>query len=485
MAEVTRLSEQQALAICVLRGMEQTPGGSAGWRPSDAKEATQEALALQGRGASFSDFLARRAQWALDTLRQRGDPGALNLQVPGWPRGAAVLLCVLAFVAGGMADYLETRQQVKFLEFHLLGLIAWNVVVYGLTLAGWVWAVLPGQRPATGGPSTLFAKLWFASAVPDSAMRKAPWFKEGQAQWATLATPLAAARLGLALHAAAMAFALGLVLTMYARGLPQQYSSAAVTSTWLDAAQIELLFNVVMSPGAQVFGLALPRLQDLAATSDAGLLLNLARQLFHLNAAALLVWVLLPRLALWSLLALQRWRRQRAFALPLNAPYFTALRAAWRREDIAVAIVPFRYDISPAVLNKLNSLVQQVYGQAAKVVTHAPVLMGEDAQDWKRALGKDGHVAVIVVFNATATAEASLHAALLKRVRDAVPRETPVLALVDIAAFPEGQEARLESRRQQWRQVLDAVRARPLFLNLGRLSDADKHSLQGRLSHHD
>lgn len=485
-AELTRrLSEEQALAICVLRSMEQTPGGSAAWRPSDAEEATQEALALQGRGASFAEFLAQRARWALGTLKQRGGPHAFSLHTPAWPRVAAGLLCVLALVAGCMADYLETRQAVKFLEFHLLGLIAWNLMVYGFTLLGWLWALRPGKPPVDQGPSTWFAKRWLASALPDDAARQAPWFKACQAQWASLAAPLAATRLGLALHAAAIAFALGLVLTMYARGLPLQYSSAVVSSTWLSAGQIETLFWVVMSPGAQLLGLSLPRLQDLASAQDAATLLNLARQLFHLHAAAVLVWVLLPRLALWGLLALQRWHRQRHFALPLHAPYFTTLRAAWRRQDLAVAVVPFRYELTPTVEATLNGLMQQVWGQAAKVVTRAPVLMGEDAQDWKRALGQDGHVAVIVVFNATATAEAGLHAELMKSVRQAVPRETPVVALVDTAGFAEGQSERLESRRQQWRRVLDAVQARPLFLNLERLSEADQQQLQQRLNHYD
>ncbi|MDZ7814409.1 MAG: hypothetical protein U5L74_15530 [Ideonella sp.] len=485
MAELTRLSERQALAVGVLRSLEQAPDASTLWRHSDAQAATDEALALQGRNASLGDFLARRAQCALDTLQRRGGAAAITLSTPAWPSRAAWLLCAVAAVAGGLADYLDGRHVVNFLEFHLLGLIAWNVLVYGLTMLSWAWACLPGSSAPSGGLNEWLGRRWFAAAVSGGGGPTATWFKSCQSQWAQLAAPLSAARLGMALHAGAMAFALGLVCAMYARGLPQQYSSAAVASTWLDAAQLQQLFNGVMSPGAWLLGLPLPQLQDLAQAREPGALHSLARQLFHLHAAALLVWVLLPRLALFGLQALRRWRWRHFFALSLNAPYFTTLRLAWRKQRIAVAVVPFRYEVHKGLMDALHSLLHRVYGQAVDIATYPAVLMGEDAQDWKRTLHPDGQVAVLVIFNITATAEPATHAALLRSLRKAVAAGTPVLALVDVAAFPAHQEARLESRRQQWRQVLDAVGVRPLFMNLSTVQTEDLLSLEHRLTQHE
>ncbi|TDM08137.1 MAG: hypothetical protein C4K60_01130 [Ideonella sp. MAG2] len=240
-----------------------------------------------------------------------------------------------------------------------------------------------------------------------------------------------------------------------------------------------------MSPGAWLMGLPLPQLQALAQAQDPEVLHRTAQQLFHLHAAAVLVWVLLPRLGLFSLHAVRRWRWTRFFPLALSAPYFTTLRLAWRKQRIAVALVPFRYEIHSGLMTVLQSLLQQVYGQAVDIATHPAVLMGEDAQDWKRTLHPDGQVAVLLVFNVTATAEPALHATLLGKVRKAVATGTPVLALVDEAAFPAGQVARLETRRQQWRQVLDAVGARPLFVNLSTVRPEDLQGLEQRLTHHD
>lgn len=269
---------------------------------------------------------------------------------------------------------------------------------------------------------------------------------------------------------------------LYSRGLPTQYHPGVSGSTWLDIKQTQQIFSIIVTPGACLFGLQIPDVQVVADMRAAGDSLGLARALFHLHAASLIVWVLLPRLLLVFVNALNRWRLRRAFPLPLNAAYFTALRAAWRGQRIAVVIVPFRYEMTPQVRANLQNMLERTYGMAVDIAIQQSVLMGVDPKDWKRAINKEGQVAVFPVFNVVATAEANTHGALLNQLRAAVEAETPVVPIVDTAALPPSNDERLRSRQRQWRQILDKVGAEPLFLDLGRGDERDLSTFQSRLN---
>jgi hypothetical protein len=89
----------------------------------------------------------------------------------------------------------------------------------------------------------------------------------------------------------------------------------------------------------------------------------------------------------------------------MNGAYFTTLRAAWRGQRIGVSVVPFRYELSPALRGNLSTMLQRIYGLAVDITIDQPVFMGLDATDWKNPVKPDGHVAVMVIFNLAATAE--------------------------------------------------------------------------------
>lgn len=467
----------------MLRSIEQAADNGGLWSAADAKEATQEARDLTGAGASFQDLLARRAQWAMAQIAQRFPDKAIQLRKPKWPGAAAWGLCALAFVAGCMTDYLASRQQVQVIEYSLLGLIAWNLFVFLWTFASSVQSALSGGRNQPGLFNEWLARLRFKSAIEwGASQRKRPWLKACQDNWIQLSQPLTSARMKIAFHSAAICFAMGVVAMLYLRGLPTEYSPGMAGSTWLDVRLMQRLFTLVMSPGAWLFGLAMPDLGAVGELRGSGDALNLARILFHLHAASVFVWVLLPRLVLVLVNALHRWRLRRSFSMPLNAAYFTALRAAWRGQKIAVVVVPFRYEMTAQGKATLQKMLERTYGMSVEIDIQPAVQMGDDAKDWKRAINKAGHVAVFTVFNVVATAEPNAHGVLLTQLRAAVEAETPVLALVDTGAFPPGNEERLRSRQRQWRQVLDKLRAEPLFLDLQRSDDPQLASFQKRLN---
>ena len=65
------LTEHQAQQVTLVRVLEQTPNNGSVWSASDAKEATRAARDLVGTRASFTEFVARRAQWALEEINRR------------------------------------------------------------------------------------------------------------------------------------------------------------------------------------------------------------------------------------------------------------------------------------------------------------------------------------------------------------------------------------------------------------------------------
>ena len=212
---------------------------------------------------------------------------------------------------------------------------------------------------------------------------------------------------------------------------------------------------------------------------------EVAYKWLYLYVASVLAWVIIPRLYLVALNAFSRWRMCRDFPLPMNGAYFTTLRAAWRGQRIGVSVVPFRYELSPALRSNLGAMLERIYGLAVDITVEQAVLMGEDATDWKKTVKREGHVAVIVIFNLAATAEADAHGALLQRLRKSIEDGTPVVPIVDTGAYRQDDPERFRQRCNQWRQILDRLKFKPLFLDLHKAAEDDLKTLDNRLNQDD
>ena len=183
-------------------------------------------------------------------------------------------------------------------------------------------------------------------------------------------------------------------------------------------------------------------------------------------AGSVLVCIIIPRLILAAVAGLSKWRLQRSLPLPMRSAYFATLRALRGGNVVDVLVIPFRYEMTDQVKSDLTRLLERIHGLAVTIAVQPPVLMGEDPADWKAALGNERHIAVFVIFNLAATAEADAHGELLKRVLGDVRGRIPVIPIVDTGAYADRQQDRFNERCNQWRTVLDQVRCRPLFLNL-------------------
>ncbi len=463
------LSESQAQQIMLVQALEQGRENGGLWSAGDAKEATRATMQRLGDKSPFDQFLARRAEWALALIGKRPGGEKVNLAAPRWPRVVAWVLLVVALVTGYATEHFVAGRELGIFAVPILGLILFNVLVYLLVFYGWISGLLRLGRPSAGLLTDLIGRCWLWPGFDGATGNLRPWMARFQKEWVSRSAALNLSRIKVALHAAAICFALGMLASFFLRGIDKEIVGRwETTFPWVTADRVHSVLSGAMGPGAAILGLEFPGVQRIEALRDKG---EPAATWFYLYAGAILSWIVLPRLGLALANRLAIWRLTRAFPLPLNSTYFTTLKAIRRGGKVDALAIPFRYELTPQIKNNLAHLLERVHGLAVDISIQQAVLVGEDTADWKAALGRDDHVSVFVIFNLTATAEPDTYARLLEKILNDVGGRAPVIPMVDTGSYPQQDEERLRQRCIQWCTVLDEVRCEPLFLNLTRSND--------------
>ncbi len=298
------MTEDQARQVLLLQAHETAPHNPH-WSADDRAWATRQALAAVGEDATPQAFASARAALALPRLLPRDSSAQRWLARRGWHPAWVGLALVLGFLVGLAADQLGPSQRVNLLAPAVWVVVAWNAVVYLALL-------LPGNA---GTLREWMAGWGLGRAAGDST--------NPTLLWAQHALPLSIKRWSVLLHTAAAALGLGLIASLYLRGLVLDYR-AGWESTFLDAASVQQLLNTLLGPAALFTGVAVPDVVPLQLAPGAAAQASAAPWI-HLYGATLLLAVVLPRtvLALWAATR-ARWQA-RHFTLPLDTPYFESL----------------------------------------------------------------------------------------------------------------------------------------------------------------
>ncbi len=467
------MNETAARQVTLLEAYERAQPASPSWGDDDRAWADRVALEAAGSQATPDEFLAQRAGHAMQRLAARERAAARWLAQPLWRKHWGVVVVVLAFALGLLADSIGSSQRVNLLAPPLWGVLAWNAVVY-LGLLGALLAGLLRRGPATPGPMVRGMQALLrmgrglsggdsgggqAAGVTGAVRHFAPL-------WAQRSAGLSALRAEALLHAGAAALALGLIAGLYARGLVLDFR-AAWESTFLSPAAAHALVSGVLGPASRLSGIALPdatafaALQVVHGGTSAG---APAAPWLHLFALSLLLFVVLPRTLLALVCALRSRMRAGRFALPLDDPYYQRLLRLQRGAAAQVQVWPYAMAPSPQAVLGLRALLADAFGARVGLQIAAGVAFGAEDSQPPEPASATSHA--IAWFDLSATPEAENHARFVRQLAAAVPPGAGVLVLIDEAAFKrrfESMPERLTQRREAWRAMCAELGTLPVF----------------------
>jgi len=463
------MNETSALEVTAVRAIETSDRTRELWSDADRAWASRAAAEVVGEGAAVDAFVGRRAKLALERIGSRQPVLTKAVAALRWRQWVGAAIVVVAFLAGMAFNRLGAGQRINLLAPPVLALLAWNVVVYVLLLIAPVVRAGKAREAAGGFLRRLVARI-AGGAVRLPRDRTGP---VGEAvatfatDWARFAAPLYAARTARILHVAAAAFAAGVVVGLYLRGLAVEYR-ATWESTFLDPSTVHALLSYALWPGTLVTGIPVPSLEAIAAirSGEQPASVNAAEWL-HLLAATVAVVVILPRIVLGLVAWAVEHRRAARVKLPLNEPYFNRIVRGFKGGPVRLKVVPYSYQVPPESLGGLQTVVARTFGGSAAMVCASPVNYGDEDTLPQAAL-PDGSGPAIALFNLAATPEAEAHGKFVEAMRTAAAGH-PVIVLIDEAAFRArnpGDGKRLEERRVAWRDVLDNRGISPVFVDL-------------------
>ena len=450
------MNEQDALAVTAVRAIENADRERTVWSDADRAWASRASAETVGESANADVFIARRAALALERLEPRYPPLRKSMGALRWRRWVGAAIVVAAFVLGIAIDRIGDAQRINLLAPPVLGVLAWNIVVYVLLLASPLLRAA-GARDLTTGPLRQAIARIAGGLAPPQREAKGPL---GAAiggfvrDWSARVAPLYATRAARILHWAAAALAAGLIAGLYLRGLAFEYR-VTWESTFLDPVTVRRILAAALAPGSFVTGLQVPSVDELAAMrSGAAPAAANAAQWLHLIAATIAVVVIVPRLLLGLAAWLIERHRRTRIDVQLADAYYQRLLRGFRGGRVRVKVVPYSYRVPPAALAGLQSVVQRTFGGAASLVVATPVGYGEEDALTPSALPEDAGP-TIALFNLAATPEREAHGAFVSRLQ-AAASAFPVLVLIDESAFAgrgEVDARRLDERRAAWRHL--------------------------------
>ena len=430
------------------------------WDAADRKSALTPALFLEKRAEQILKKMTERAPAFAAVVKPRNTLLVLGIALP-----------VLAFLAGALADRIGNPHRVDLLSAPLLVIIGWNLAVY-LLLLFW------GVAQAFGKPRAPAAWLRHWAAASTAKPRKLPStlataVTRFAAEWATLSTPLTKARVGRAVHLSAAALALGAICSLYLRGLLSQYQ-AGWESTFLDAAQVHALLQIVFKPAIWVFQLPGFSLEDVRALQGTVSTSAAKGALWvHLYAATLLLLVMLPRAALAFVSHWRQNKLQHNFPLDLGLPYFRKLTARIGPAAPAVLrVLPYSFTLDEARDAGLAAVARALLGEQARVMLRPVTAYGEDldAAPATRAASDSTVAQTALLFNLSATPELESHGAFIDQM--ARGNAAGLLVFIDESAYLErlgkqgGADVRLRERIALWSQFCEQHKVQARVVNL-------------------
>ena len=488
------MKEDEVRRLLLVRAIEREDADATLLTEEDRRQADLAGKAAMGEGPerrADANYLARRAEFAAGRVATRHPAVERALGWTRWPSWIGWVLPLAALIAGYLANELGNGKRLDLLAVPLIGLFAWNLLVYLWIVLRSLFGGFGGGRPA--GLERLVARIagWGQRRI-DQATPVARALHGFVREWSAASAPLAAARTSRTLHLAAAMFALGVIAGIYLRALAIEYR-AGWESTFLGAGDVHALLTTLLGPASAATGVGLPDVAGFAAIRWSGPTTGgtNAALWIHLYTATVLGAIVVPRLLLAAWQGVRAIRLSRNFPVPGREDFYIRrlLRSA-RGTAGSIRVTPYAYNPDADLRHRVTELLRQAFGDAAQVHFDDPVDYGKE-DTWLSAATlrpQDDHH--VLLFTLSATPEAENHGALASGLADRLRDDrhgTALSALVDESAWrahfagQSGLEDRVATRRRAWDEVLAPARVAPLSIDLAAGAPDDAQRIEAAL----
>lgn len=498
------MHERELRTVLLIQSIEETDQAGEVLASADRAQATRSAghdglkIREDASGGVLTPeaerFLIERSRRLCEHLEARSPVIRTVLSLVDGVSWLGRALLVLAFISGVSLSALDGSRQINILAFPLIGLIAWNLLVYvGLI-------VTRLRRPATGprlfGPGWLpslyqgWIRWRVQSLLKQSSQFNAPLaagLRRFAAEWSVLVSPLLILRAKRLFHLSAALVPLGLIAGLYVRGIVLEYE-AGWESTFLGPSQVATLLKILYGPASVISGIALPASPDginaLRWGSETGV--HDAAPWIHLIAVTAAIYIIIPRLLAAFVVTSALWWSMRRMTAPVSlVPYARSVltKAGATVEQIS-SVTPYAYDPSDSSISGLEHLLTASLGGQVTMDLRDIVRYGEEETFRERLSQGAARIADwnVLLMNLAATPEAENHGLVISGMRDWLlyaKSASPLLVIVDespyVARFGNDAslESRLEERRRLWTQFVTSYGIKPCMLDLSRFIDTD------------
>ncbi|MEM9283681.1 MAG: DUF2868 domain-containing protein [Verrucomicrobiota bacterium] len=448
----------EARQVLLIQSIEEVDETGAIFSASDRSEAAAVAGAPLPPESTVEDqerFFVDRAGVLMSRLTSRNPDAAHSFnQTPirQFPPYAVWFLFLIAAVVGYFSNELGPENHINILSFPLLGIIAWNLIVYLRE------AVLLLRRRLLSSDEDFGS--WLISEKRSIAEEDSPDHEgstriaEGRSRfnsrWLKILSPIYFSRFKAILHRVALVLAFSAIAGMYVNGLANEYRAVWESTFFEDASQLRPLLNAVLGPAAAITGDAIPTVEALNAIrwtdgSDALVGENAARWI-HWYAITIMLFVLIPRAILGQLWKLKSQSLERNVAYRCQAPkYFEHLISVSSGAAKKVFMIPYSLDVLPH---------QRAIQEALEEEFHCPLSIewGHKIEFGEEEEGPEG-LAVgeslpIPIFSFAATPESETHLALYETLASSLPAKIPYVVL-ETSSFEKTNSSLLESAKRR------------------------------------
>ncbi len=462
-------------SVLLVRAIEESDRGGDLLPLADREEATRnaarstpemrEAVAGNVLTRPAERFLAERAIALRERLLARSPILANVLSLASGSSRIARVLLIVAFAVGVSLSALDGSRRINILAFPLIGLIAWNLLVYLALFIAWLRP--RATKPEAAPGITRLYERWIRwrteGLLRRSSLFNAPLaaaLRNFTSDWVAVGQPILVRRAKRLLHLSAALVALGLVVGLYIRGIALRYD-AGWESTFLEASGARMLVNSLYAPASSLTGLALPgtdaEMSALEWTASGGGA-NAALWI-HLIAATAILFVIVPRLLAALATTIGLWRVSRRPEIPASVVKYA--RALLSGSGVVapqmIRVAPYAYQPSPDAFAGLQKLMEVSAEGRVEIEPREPLKYGEEDElaDWLSREDASGANLHIILFTLSATPEAENHGKVISTFRDWA-RGTPLLVIVDESEYiarivgDSTLQARLDERRDLW-----------------------------------